>query len=585
VKRSQYGGAVLDPVKGWRHVMVAVAAMVVPVFVAFGVMGRGARPEQFDAKLVVVTPVGEGVHLHEVVDIDFGRQQRHGYQRVIPNDFGAPADITASSPNASVQIDVAQEGSDTRIRLGDPNVTITGRHRYVLDYTLPDAHLGTHSLALDVIGDQETLTTRRFVVVLSGFRLDRPTCNVGSAGTTGGCTLQSYRGGYRAEIAPLRPRQGITVGGTITGISALTPLSDPPPLVEPVTKRRPLMVTTLIVGLGVALLTYLVSVRAGRNLVAGVGAADAAFATATVAGPTRLVTDRQLEALATTEFEPPRDIRPWHGALLLRENVDAETVSAWFSDQIAQQVIVLAGEGQDAVLSAGPALAQAPPITRQRIDTLLGDDGRLQLGSYQPTLATLWKQIEAEQKVAAKESGWWRRGAPGSGLGALRAGALPLLVGLLVVFVVVFGALRDHAALALVASFLLPGAAGLTAYSGLLPSRSAAGSALAVRTESFRRFLEASEGSHVDWAWQQGLLREYSAWAVALGAAAAWGRAVAASTVSPPEIRLHTMPMFMYTSASTWHSTFAAPHESSSSGAFSGGFSGGGGGGGSSGSW
>ena len=43
------------------------------------------------------------------------------------------------------------------------------------------------------------------------------------------------------------------------------------------------------------------------------------------------------------------------------------------------------------------------------------------------------------------------------------------------------------------------------------------GSALALRTESFRRFLAASEGRHVQWAWEHGLLREYSAWAVALG--------------------------------------------------------------------
>jgi hypothetical protein len=579
---------VLDPVKGWRHVMVAAAAIVVPVLIAFGVMGRGARPERFDAKLVVVTPVGEGLHLHEVVDIDFGRAQRHGYTRLIPNDFGVPVDIAASSPNASAAINVGQEGGKTRIRLGRANETITGRHRYVLDYTLPAAHLGDHSLGLDIIGDEETLRTERFTVVLSGFRLANPTCNVGVAGTAGGCTLAPYRDGYRVVISPLRAGQGITVGGTITGISALMHYSEPPPLAEPITHRRPLMVTSFVVALGVALLTFLFSVRRGRNVVAGVDAADAAFATADSTGPTRLVTDRQLEALASTEFEPPRGIRPWHGALLLRECVDNQTVSSWFSDQIAQQVIVLSGEGKDAVLTAGPALHQAPPITKQRIEALLGTDGHLKLGTYQPRLSTLWKEIELEQKDAAKQSGWWRRGIPGSGFGAWRAAALPFLIAVLVFLTIVFGSLRDHPVLALVASFILPGLAGLTAYSGLLPSRSAVGSALALRSESFRRFLEASEGSHVDWAWQRGLLREYSAWAVALGAADAWGRAVAASAVSPPEVRMNTMPLFMSTQSSAWQQSFTAPHQSSSSGGgggFSSGFSGGGGGGGSSGSW
>ncbi|MCB9381923.1 MAG: hypothetical protein H6513_14655 [Acidimicrobiaceae bacterium] len=54
-------------------------------------------------------------------------------------------------------------------------------------------------------------------------------------------------------------------------------------------------------------------------------------------------------------------------------------------------------------------------------------------------------------------------------------------------------------------------------YLPLLPVRSVQGSALAIRVESFRRFLLASEGKHVDWAWQRGSCGEYTAWAVALG--------------------------------------------------------------------
>ena len=60
----------------------------------------------------------------------------------------------------------------------------------------------------------------------------------------------------------------------------------------------------------------------------------------------------------------------------------------------------------------------------------------------------------------------------------------------------------------------------------MLSVRSAQGSALALRTESFRRFLHASEAQHVEWAWKHDLIREYSGWAVALGEADAWqGRA------------------------------------------------------------
>ena len=117
----------------------------------------------------------------------------------------------------------------------------------------------------------------------------------------------------------------------------------------------------------------------------------------------------------------------------------------------------------------------------------------------------------------------------------------------------------------------------------------APGSALALRAESFRRFLKASEGRHVEWAWKQGRLRQYSAWAVALGAADAWQQAMEGSSVPPSE--LSTGPLLVYSTAQSWSTTYTPPSSSDSSGA--GGFSdggggssvGGGGGGGSSGSW
>jgi uncharacterized membrane protein YgcG len=122
-------------------------------------------------------------------------------------------------------------------------------------------------------------------------------------------------------------------------------------------------------------------------------------------------------------------------------------------------------------------------------------------------------------------------------------------------------------------------------YSTLLPVRSATGSALALLTESFRRFLEASEGRHVEWAWKQGLLREYSAWAVALGAADAWGKALANSNVPHSEY-LMSNPLLVHSMAQSFSSSHVKPSSSSSGGGgFSGGSVGGGGGGGSSGSW
>ena len=131
---------------------------------------------------------------------------------------------------------------------------------------------------------------------------------------------------------------------------------------------------------------------------------------------------------------------------------------------------------------------------------------------------------------------------------------------------------------------VVPALVAFALYRAMLPSRSAAGSALTLRTESFRRFLAASEGRHVEWAWQHGLVREYSAWAVALGAAAAWQRAMERSSVPPAE--LATGPLLVYSMAPHFSSAHTAPSSSGGGGwGGGGGGVGGGGGGGSSGSW
>ena len=132
----------------------------------------------------------------------------------------------------------------------------------------------------------------------------------------------------------------------------------------------------------------------------------------------------------------------------------------------------------------------------------------------------------------------------------------------------------------------MPALVAFVLYRFMLPSRSAAGSAVALRTESFRRFLAASEGRHVQWAWEHGLLREYSAWAVALGTADAWQRAMERTSIPPAE--LTTGPLLVYAMAPSFSSAHTAPSSSGGgAGSFGGGGGGvgGGGGGGSSGSW
>ena len=73
--------------------------------------------------------------------------------------------------------------------------------------------------------------------------------------------------------------------------------------------------------------------------------------------------------------------------------------------------------------------------------------------------------------------------------------------------------------------------------------RTPAGSGLWLRTESFRRFLAASEAHHAEEAARRGYLRQYTAWAVAVGELDRWSRAVAASSVSAADPAVARYPL------------------------------------------
>jgi hypothetical protein len=182
-----------------RHGIVGAAIAGTTLLAGLGVIAdpHAGKEERFDAKTLVIAPEGErGVRITEYVDIDFGSAERRGYRRIIPNDLGVPTDVVAATPDAAADLAVIPHVSETEIRIGDPDRTWRGQHRYQLSYTLPDAYEPTATppdLFLDIVapvgigeGDAET---GRFEVIVTGFELSDTRCDVGRGGDEGGCEL------------------------------------------------------------------------------------------------------------------------------------------------------------------------------------------------------------------------------------------------------------------------------------------------------------------------------------------------------------------------------------------------------------
>ena len=524
----------------WRSADRVVVTVVVSGLLALlGVIGAGEnhllRTEHFDAKQVIVVPDGtDGLRITEVVDVDFARNSRHGYRREIPNDFGEPTNVRATS-TANARVDVEPVGSDTRIRVGSPDDTYRGRQRYRLTYTLPAAGLAADRLSLDVIGTDETLVTDRFDVWISGFRLADVDCDRGRWAARGGCTFVERDGMWFASVDDLRPGEGITVTGDIVGRSdvAEPPLRPRPAGWSPRWAMAGLLLAASLATLGVL---YVFSRWYGTNRVGAGGGSGAAFPESDDVA--QRIPDARLADLAATDFSPPTGMRPWQGALAVNEAVDERSIVAWFSEMVAIGALVL-NVSESGATSVRRAEAGPTPIPAEAaiVDALFRDHSIVTFSGYSTSLADAWQRIARQQERFAATSNWWHRDVP-----TYRSQRPPLqpnwsVISFVAVVYVVASLILFRSLLTpltplswlfskplvcIVAVVVATAVAAYQAFAPIRPARSVMGTATALRVLGFRTFLEQSEGRHVEAAWDRRRIREYSAWAVVLGAATAW---------------------------------------------------------------
>jgi hypothetical protein len=571
------------------RILLGLGALVGGGIVAIGgVVGDGERVPQMWVGAELST---EGApRLLEVIDYDFGVVPKHGIFRTIPGltpesrvevvSGTAPDDIAGLTP---VYID-GQSG--TEVKIGDPNITITGRHRYRLDYELPRDDLldAADTLAWDAVGTQWTVGIQRAEVhVLAPWELLTATCSVGRAGAEGGCKARAVEPGHLVVVVEdLDAGEGVTITAERGAALAASPSVPAPPTTAPPDPGIGLLMPAAgaaIAGLGAGLTASTLVRRAGRERVGTGGVADAAWGA--TGGPTAEVRmdEADLAEMATTEFAPPTEVSPAQGGLLHAERVLPRHKVAWLIEQAIGGSIDLVEQDEGKVRLVRKAALAGP------LATAFGGREAVELGTYDPTFASGWGQVDTELRQWSTTSGLWDPLADARKLVVRVLGALVALLGAVLAFFGGFAANRWGGGwfVLVVVGSLLAGAGFAAVVRGWeLRVRTPLGSGLWLRVESFRRFLHQSETFHAEEAAKRGVLREYTAWAVALDELDRWERAVAGSTVIPQEAGLgyvHLAPALSHSTAS------ASTAPSSSGGGGGGGSVGGGGGGGGGGSW
>ncbi|MEU5715621.1 DUF2207 domain-containing protein [Streptomyces sp. NPDC020403] len=567
-------------------------------------LGSFAGNTERVTRLWVAAEVAEDgtARISEVIDYDFGRRpgsDRHGIYRDVPG-LAPTAEVEATVDGRPVPAETGYLSSDeTRIRIGDPGRTVSGVHRYRIEYRLDGVAPG-HRLAWNAVGTGWTVPLDDIhIQVVAPFGLTGARCVRGVGGSRTSCAVTAAEPGrLTAELASLPAEQGATVYAA-GDLAVSRPELPVPPHAALRAADRPHPLLPGLFGTVAALLavalTALLLRWAGRSPLYDEDGFDGAGLGTTSGGRVRRVDLSRRAASRPPAPAPPEDLDPARAGILLAGRVlpahkvallmDAHT-RGWLT--VSQQEVPTLSRNE----SQEQASRTADALTRRTLNTIFGSRVSVTLGRYDYDFARAWRALDTDLREWLESAGGLsdptgrrrsrvvrRAGVAASviGLGTALTGAvLSGHHGQPWMFWAVTGAVIAGAGLALsVRAWEL---------SALTPH----GARLWLRVAAFRRYLARPDMSLVA-ALTEEEVRLYSCWAVGLGETDSWSAAAEASSRRPGHHdayrhwHRHTSGLAASlvaaaASSSTAPSSSSGASDSSGSGSVGGGSGGGGGG-------
>jgi uncharacterized membrane protein YgcG len=560
----------------------------------------------------------------EKIAYDFGTNQRHGIFRAVPTKVPYDnenfrlypfSDLHVTSPDgAPTDVSRSEDAGVTTLRIGDPDKTVSGRHSYVLTYTVGGS-LNVFSdrveLYWNAIGAEWAAPIDSAAVhVVAPAEIQQQVCFAGVTGGTQPCTSSKASGDATkvdfSQAGGLSPYSAFTIAVALPRDSVRFA---GPILQERWSLKKALTPTTLtggltaaIVLLGVGTVLYLVGTLGRDRRFAGLtpGLLPPVGATESEE-PVPLVS----RAPVAVAFAPPEGLRPGQIGTLLDERANVIDVTAtivdlavrgflridelerphWFSSRDWQ--LVKLRQEEDGLL----------PYEKELFRGLFHKGPEVLLSSLKKTFAPRLAKVQTKLYEDVTKAGWFR-GRPDQVRARWTVAGFALTIGAAALAFWLFRLLHwaPVAIALLLVGFALLGAARR------MPSRTARGTAVLMQARGFREYIHTAEANQLRYEEGADIFSRYLPYAIVFGDAERWVRVfgplsagAAAATGSGVSPVWYTGPNGWDTShfsdsltgfTSSAASTIAASTPSSSGGSgFSGGSSGGGGGGGGGGSW
>jgi uncharacterized membrane protein YgcG len=616
--------------------LIAVTAAVTAFWLAISARGADAQAgwviESFDVDYSI-DPSGV-VLVAEDIRVDFQGEYRHGIFREMPVRYEYDDEHDRLISVGDVQVDdgvnahpfeLITNGTNLQIKIGDPNVFVTGKQRYVIHYVLLNSlnasPLDENGVPQDwdefywnVTGNdwETTIQSASATVRLAGPAIERATCFQGPTGSTEPCEFdeQSDQASFRASRA-MPPGSGLTV---VTAIEKGAVAVGPPLLVEeektefeqfvdffelsPYTIVPALALGAVIV-FGLARLWW----SEGRDRWYGdmYHLSDGSDRNDGVRKP------MLARETIVVEYEPPdverrgRRLRPAEIGVLVDENADTLDVSATLVDLAVRRHIRITEERSGGIFG----LFQKEDYTLEKLhedeSDLLPYEAKLKNGLFdgKQTVKVSELKNKFHKDLERIKKAMYRQAVndklfprnPDAIRLTYRIGGFVIAaigVGVLVGLGFAFGG-------GLIGIPLILGGFLLVLLAPMFPRRTARGRQLMRRSLGFRKFMTTAETERQRFAEKQNIFHEYLPYAMVFGCVDKWAKAFEDLGLVPeepyyytgvrpfrPRAFTETVSSFSTAVSGTMAST---PGSSGGSGFSGGGSSGGGGGGGGGGSW
>jgi uncharacterized membrane protein YgcG len=544
--------------------------------------------------------------VQEDIRVDFGAQQKHGIFRTIPlryhyddtRDRYYTLEVRSVTNGSTALMHSDSVDNDNEvIKIGDPNVLVSGAQRYVITYAVAgvlnsfpdhDELYWNVDGALWPVPKQSVTAT----VHLPSPVFQNAACYQGPPGSTETCSSEGTS--TTANYSSTRPLSSGEEMSVVTALSK-SDLVVPPPMLEARARQFPqdaFDINPVTIGISLLLLVAGLAFIAWNWWAHG---RDRAYLTQYY-----LTNDPRQHTLplfshqpVAVEFEPPNKMRPAELGLILDETADPKDLTATIVDLAVRGHLTISEvpKWDDWLFTwkagSGDHLL---PYEQTILDGMFTGRHEVKLSELRFTFRPTLSAAEAQMYADSVKSGLFTH-SPRQARAAW---------GCVGIAVVITGAALT-VGLGLGLGWGLVGAAVvitglvLTATFPFMPQRTAAGRELMQHTLGFRLYMTTAEKYRQQFAANSGIFTQLLPYAIVFGCVALWAKAFEGiDTTTSNSWYVGTRPftssvivggLEAMNSGISRAITYTPPSTGSGSGFGGGGFSGGGGGGGGGGSW